>query len=145
MLKVPFLCIVKNFRNVDGGLILSLVNLILLLGILFCCWGSPDPQRSDCGFTIHAGHRPAVILLWIWRSTGTKAFVLERHWTFCRWKISFCRWGFYFVVWDLRIPNALTVDLQSTRVTGPQLFSCGSGDPQGQRHSYCNGMGILSL
>ena len=54
---------------------------------------------------------------------------------------SFCRWGFYFVVGDLRIPNALTVDLQSTQVADPQLFSCGSGDPQGQRHSYCNGMG----
>ena len=30
---------------------------------------------------------------------------------------------------------------QSTRVTDPQLFSCGSPDPQGQRHSYFNGMG----
>ena len=50
-----------------------------------------------------------------------------------------------FVVGDLRIPNALIVDLQSTRVADPQLFSCGSPDPQGQRHSYCNGMGILSL
>ena len=31
-------------------------------GIPICRWGSPDPQRSDCGFTIHAGRRPAVIL-----------------------------------------------------------------------------------
>ena len=31
-------------------------------GIPICRWGSSDPQRSDCGFTIHAGRRPAVIL-----------------------------------------------------------------------------------
>ena len=26
-----------------------------------CRWGSPDPQRSNCGFAIHAGQRPAII------------------------------------------------------------------------------------
>ena len=132
MLKVPFLCVVKNFRNVVGKSHFVVGDLRI-----------PNALTVDLQSTRVAD--PQLFFLWIWRSTGTKAFVLERHWTFCRWKISFCRWGFYFVVWDLRIPNALTVDLQSTRVTGPQLFSCGSGDPQGQRHSYCNGMGILSL
>ena len=40
--------------------------------LLFCLRGFVIPESWDCGFTIHAGRRPAVIILWIWRSTGTE-------------------------------------------------------------------------
>ena len=36
------------------------------------------------------------------------------------------------VVGDLRIPNALSVDLQSTRVKDPLFSTCGFGNPQEQ-------------
>ena len=50
--------------------------------------------------------------------------------SYARLEISICRWKSPYAVGDLRngvgdlrIPNALTVDLQSTRVKDPQLTS----------------------
>ena len=43
--------------------------------------------------------------------------------SYARLEISICRWKSPYAVGDLRIPNALTVDLQSTRGKDPQLSS----------------------
>ena len=58
----------KNWRYSLWGVLFS--------GICYLCLrGFAIPESMDCGFLIHAGRRPAVILLWIWRSTGT-----EKNW-----------------------------------------------------------------